>query len=110
MKNSVETEIITEKGDQEKTLLFTCPRCGSHELERVDTGVTAYSPVTVSADGWVTLGPTGYDFEDVDAGFYKCAHCPYQLEIDEDFIRDEDDLLEWLRNHNGDHRQPEQVE
>ena len=69
MKNAVVTGIVIETNGQEQTLRFTCPRCGRHGLELVQTGIMAYI----------------------------CARCRYVL----DDVHDEDELVEWLKNHNG---------
>jgi hypothetical protein len=47
MENAVETEIIIYGEKQDQTSLFTCPKCGGHELNQVVTNQILVQPVTI---------------------------------------------------------------
>ena len=85
-------------------LKFTCPICGSNDFGLVQNGITGYRRILgVSADGEVAWDNMDYDFDSTDDFSYECFHCDYTIED----VYDEDDLIEWLKNHNGNHHKRE---
>ena len=91
---------------QVNQLKFVCPVCGSSDFGLMETGATTYSPILgVSPEGRITWGDTDdedEDEDDIEESWYECVHCGYQLENDGDPISaDSVELIEWLKNHNG---------
>ena len=89
-------------------LIFTCPKCGKHELEEVGSAEEVNSTIdSISEDGveYAGVSITG----DYFTFRYQCSSCGYILTAEEndddlvagqDMIDNEDDLIEWLEDHS----------
>lgn len=77
---------------------FTCPECGSDELEEVLLGVTQTSPIAdIDEDGCLTYG-NGISCDGGLEAWIACASCGTSLHTESGMtVRDGDDLLEWLK-------------
>ena len=91
-------------------LEFTCPECGSHDLEAVQEEITAYSRVSAiysdGSDDWVDYDAPSVDDCDIpESALYQCASCGHELKDESGrSVIGETQLFDWLRdndNHKG---------
>ncbi len=73
-----------------KALIFTCPKCGKHELGSVEKGFTSYPITNINVDGALD-----YDTDNPTAGnsqvvAYQCMNCGYELKDTENGQQIED--------------------
>ena len=86
-------------------MLFTCPKCGGHELRRLRQGhITSYLVSAVYqdlSDNSEKVAVDMLDREDHGGRFgYGCGSCHCPLTDDAGApISDENSLIEWLKNH-----------
>ncbi len=116
MENAVETTITIYEGQQERTFLFTCPKCGSHKLLEENTdAVIRLSVRSVDIEskstGEVQMVEPDYtrdcellDLMDDGETLYVCNDCGFELEnTSKDGttlpINDQDELAEWILNN-----------
>jgi transcription initiation factor IIE alpha subunit len=83
-----------------KFLTFTCPKCGSHELEELCCPETVVSPITrisVTDDGEVDLeyGPPRLMGDIHEEGF-QCADCGFVLSKYGNQVCESEELAKWL--------------
>jgi predicted RNA-binding Zn-ribbon protein involved in translation (DUF1610 family) len=77
--------------------IFTCQKCGGHEIEEVVIGVTISSLVeNVYDDGDIEYGPSENDGGEMDR--YQCANCGKEIIDGMIGIKDVDQLYEYLMN------------
>jgi len=80
-----------------KSVIFTCPECGSHTLEDVTANVTLYSRIlTISEDGDFEYDL--FDQSDGELSHYQCSDCGWIVD-DENGLKITDclELVKWLK-------------
>lgn len=77
---------------------FTCPNCGGHGIEGVQTGVTVVTAVSLSADGRSLLfgEQTNYDG---GSSHFQCDTCG-ELIGEEGEVTTDQDLMDYLEEHH----------
>ena len=81
-------------------LIFTCPKCGKHELGSVEQAIMTY-PITLIPDD----GDLNYDYDNPETGdgqvlAYQCRHCGFELEDEQgNSIDDCLQVVEWIKNN-----------
>ena len=82
-------------------LIFTCPRCGKHELCSVEQVIMTY-PIKK-----ITDEDLNYDSDNPTAGdsqilSYQCMHCGYELEDEQgNSFTEQSDVIEWVRKNTS---------
>ena len=113
MENSVETKITIYRKGQEETMLFTCPKCGSHKL--LEENDLALVQLSVSSIDIESNGGKGVELVDCDwtrdceivdlmddsITTYVCNDCGYELEDNSKegekcVVSTQHDLAEWI--------------
>ena len=81
-----------------KTLKFTCPDCGKHELGSVEQVILTYPITNLNSDG-----DFDYDYDNPTAGdgevlSYRCMNCGYELKNElGNTIQDCVEAVQWLK-------------
>jgi DNA-directed RNA polymerase subunit RPC12/RpoP len=110
---SSEEALITwliEFGHEIPILIFTCTECGGHGLAKIRTGHATFSSMQVIVED--VDDDQGRQAERVlrmsrqfsDGGYesYGCEECGYRiLDKGGNFIVEDDQLIEWLREHQS---------
>ena len=84
-----------------KTLKFTCPDCGKHELGSVEQVILTYHIVNLNKNG-----DFDYDYDNPEQGdgevlSYQCINCGYELKDEQgSTIQDCVSAAEWLKIHS----------
>ena len=83
-------------------LIFTCPKCGKHELGSVEQVFMTYPIKKINVDGdldYDTDNPTAGDSQVLA---YQCMNCGYELEDEQgnSFV-EQSDVIEWIRNNTS---------
>jgi hypothetical protein len=77
--------------------LYTCPRCGKHELEEILTDVTVASLIeTINEDGEMEYSTVENTDGELDR--YACADCGCHVGDNGSVIKDPEELYEYLIN------------
>ena len=82
-------------------LIFTCPKCGKHELGSVEQVIMTY-PITEINDEdleYDTDNPTAGDSQILS---FQCLYCGYELEDEQgnSFV-EQSDVIEWIKTHTS---------
>jgi predicted RNA-binding Zn-ribbon protein involved in translation (DUF1610 family) len=93
-------------GEAHKTLSFTCPECGSHELSRVEIGLEFWHVVVAACEA---NSPEGEPFEALShlrdllgGGSYR-YRCSGKHELTKDDgtpVQTPEELVDWLKAHS----------
>ena len=82
-------------------LIFTCPKCGKHELGSVEQVIMTYPIKKINVDG-----DLDYDHDNPTAGdgqvlAYQCMNCGFELKDEQgNSIDDCLQVVEWIKNNN----------
>ncbi len=80
-------------------LIFTCPKCGKHELGSVEQVIMTY-PITEINDEdleYDTDNPTAGDSQILS---YQCLHCGFELEDEQgNSFTEQSDVIEWIKKN-----------